>query len=287
MDAPAAPVAIAPPRCADKEACHHEAEDREADADFVAAASAYGRACDFGDPASCFAQGLVLRGRIQPPDDNGSHDAFVKACELGIADGCAQAGTDLITGIGVDEDVAKGRAMLDRACTAGSGLSCYNVAVSTRDGTFGATKDTKAAFALFEKGCTVGFAAACTEQAMALYDGIGATKDRAKATTIATRACEAKAVQCYFLAELQQKAKKLPEARALYDKACGAGSAVACHNIGVMLEKGIGGAKDETRSNDAYQKACSLGISDDCSERRSKECATGFEDACKQPARRR
>ena len=82
-----APVTIAPPMCGDKEACHHEAEDREADGDFAAAAIAYGRACELGDDASCFAQGLLLRGRIEPRDDTAAHGAFVKACDLGIADG--------------------------------------------------------------------------------------------------------------------------------------------------------------------------------------------------------
>ncbi len=261
-DAP--PVVIAPPACADREACHHEAEEREADGQFELAAAAYGRACAFGDGASCFAQGLTLRGRVQPADDAGSHAAFVTACDLGIADGCAQVGTDLLTGIGVAEDVVQGRAMLDRACAGGSGLSCYNVAVSARDGTFGTTKDAKAAFALFEKGCTAGFAAACTEQAIALYDGAGTKRDRTQAATIAARACEAKAAQCYFLAELQQTAKKLPEARALNDKACGAGSAIACHNLAVMLEQGLGGAKDVARAKSSYAKACAAGISDDC-----------------------
>lgn len=259
------PLIVAPPgECADEEACHHEAEDHEAAGAFDLAARAYGRACAFGDAASCFAQGLVLRGRIQPPDDALSHAAFERACELGIADGCAQVATDLLTGIGIAEDLARARAMLERACTAGSGLSCYNLAVSARDGTFGATRDAAAAYALFEKGCAEGFAAACTEQAIALHGGAGVKKDPARATAMATAACEAKAAQCYFLAELQQAAKKLPEARALYDKACGAGSAIGCHNLAVMLERGQGGAKDAAGAKAAYARACSAGIADDC-----------------------
>ena len=260
----ATPVVTVPAPCATAEACHDEAEEREAEDRFDLAAIAYGRACGLGDGGSCFAQGLVLRGRVQPADDAGAHAAFVKACDAGITDGCAQVGTDLLTGIGAPEDIAAGRAMLARACDGGSGLSCYNIAVSTRDGTFGATRDAKAAYALFEKGCAAQFAAACTEQAIALLDGAGVTKDRARATVIATRACDASAAQCYFLAELKQTANKLPEARALADKACGAGSAVACHNLAVMLERGLGGAKDAARAKAAYATACSLGISNDC-----------------------
>jgi TPR repeat protein len=277
---PDAPVTIAPPMCGDKEACHHEAEDREADGDFAAAAVAYGRACDLGDDASCFAQGLLLRGRIEPRDDTAAHGAFVKACDLGIADGCAQVGTDLLTGVGVAMDAAKGRAMLERACTGGSGLSCYNLGVSARDGTHGATKDAKAAYALFEQGCSRGMGAACTEQAMALSDGIGTKRDAKRAAALAEQACTLAAAQCYFAAELLQKAKRHKEARALLDKACGAGSIVACHNLAVMLWDGIGGAKDRPGSTRLFEKACDGGMTKDCGR---GVCGTGLEDACKYP----
>ena len=259
------PVVIAPPAgCADKEACHEEAEAREADGDFAAAAAAYGRACDLGDGASCFARGVILRGRVEPRDDKGSHEAFGKACELSIADGCAQLATDLATGTGTDANPDAARATLQRACDAGSGLGCHNLGVIVRDGTLGATKDPVAAYVLFDKGCQLGRGAACTEQAIALFDGVGTKRDTKRATRLADQACGASAEQCWFRAELYQKAKKLPEARALNDKACGAGSAIACHNLAVMLEQGLGGAKDAARAKSSYAKACSAGISDDC-----------------------
>ncbi|MGE3768834.1 MAG: tetratricopeptide repeat protein [Kofleriaceae bacterium] len=259
------PVTIdAPPACGDAEECHHQAEDHEADGAFDLAAVAYGRACAFGDGASCFARGITLRGRVEPPDEAGSHAAFVKACEAGLADGCAQAGTDLITGIGVAEDVVKGRGMLERACAAGSGLSCYNLGVSARDGTFGATKSPTAAYALFEKGCAAGSGPACTEQAIALLDGSGVKRDAKRAAVLAEQACATSTAQCYLRAELLQKEKRHAEARSLYDKACGARSAAACHNLGVMLDKGLGGAKDPARAKASFARACSLGIADDC-----------------------
>ncbi len=258
------PTAISPPRCASAEECHHEAEDREAEGDFAAAATAYGHACELGDGASCFARGVLLRGRVEPPDENGSHEAFAKACERDIADGCAQLGTDQLTGVGGDANPEGGRATLQRACSAGSGLACHNLGVVVRDGVLGATKDAAAAFALFESGCRLGRGASCVEQAIALYDGAGTKRDGKRAQRIAELACGSSAEHCWFLAELHHAAKRYQDARALHDKACGAGAGIACHHLGVMLDKGLGGAKDATRANEAYARACSLGVSDDC-----------------------
>jgi TPR repeat protein len=39
---------------------------------------------------------------------------------------------------------------------------------------------------------------------------------------------------------------------------------MACHNLAVMLERGLGGAKDASRASASYAQACSLGLSDDC-----------------------
>jgi TPR repeat protein len=279
---PDAPIVIAPPPgCADEEACHHEAEDREADGDFAAAAVAYGRACDFGDGASCFARGVILRGRIEPRDDKGSHEAFGKACERKLADGCAQFATDLLTGVGVAANVEAARTALQRACVDGAGLACHNLGVIARDGAFGTKKDPPAAYALFDAGCRLGRGASCVEQAIALHAGTGVTRDTKRAVEVADLACSSSAEHCWFRAELYQKQKKYTEARPLHDKACGAGSAVACHNLGVMLEKGLGGKKDEKRSLDVFQKACELGIHTDCWDVRAKTCTTGLEDACR------
>ncbi|MFN0247966.1 MAG: tetratricopeptide repeat protein [Kofleriaceae bacterium] len=260
----AAPVVIVPPGCANQEACHHEAEDHEADGDFAAAALAYGRACELGDGASCFARGVLLRGRIEPRDDKGSHEAFGKACEQKLADGCAQYATDLLTGVGVAANADAGRAVLQRACIDGAGLACHNLGVIARDGAFGATKDPAGAYSLFEDGCRLGRGASCVEQAIALHAGTGIPRDAKRAVELADQACGSSAEHCWFRAELYQKEKKFTQARPLHDKACGAGSAIACHNLGVMLAKGLGGKKDTKRSFDAFERACSLGIRDDC-----------------------
>jgi len=254
----------APAACANAEDCHHEAEEHEAEGAFDLAAAAYARACTFDDGASCFARGVLLRGRIEPRDDVAAHDAFARACALRIADGCAQQATDQLTGVGTTADPDAARALLQRACSDGSSLACHNLGVLVRDGALGAHRDATAAYALFERGCQLGRGAACVEQAIALHDGAGTTRDAERATTVADRACAAAAEQCWFRAELYQQQKRYADARALHDKACGAGSGVACWNLGVMREKGLGGPKDAAGAATALSSACSLGIARAC-----------------------
>jgi TPR repeat protein len=50
----------------------------------------------------------------------------------------------------------------------------------------------------------------------------------------------------------------------LLEAACDAGVAVACSNLGVMYEIGLGVPKDEAHAASLYRRACNGGMAEAC-----------------------
>jgi TPR repeat protein len=60
------------------------------------------------------------------------------------------------------------------------------------------------------------------------------------------------------------KSKDYIRARTLLEQACKEGSAVGCHNLALMFDKGDGGPRDQTRARMFYARACRHGIGMSC-----------------------
>jgi len=92
-----------------------------------------------------------------------------------------------------------------------------------------------------------------------------------EARTLFKKACDAgDAGGCNNLGFLWLKGEGGPsdpvKARALYKKACDAGVAVSCLNLGNMWVKGEGGPNDPAKARALYKKACDAGYAAACSQ---------------------
>jgi hypothetical protein len=67
-----------------------------------------------------------------------------------------------------------------------------------------------------------------------------------------------------FLQTGRATARNLPRARALYERACARGDAIACTNLGGMHESGVTTAPDGTKARSRYEDACKAGDGDGC-----------------------
>jgi TPR repeat protein len=86
-------------------------------------------------------------------------------------------------------------------------------------------------------------------------------------------------------------ATKHAEARALFEKGCDLGSALACNNLGVMSGRGDGGPRDAVKSAAAFDKACAAKDALGCRNRalqhrlarppEEREAFARLTDACK------
>lgn len=85
------------------------------------------KACDAGMKEACGAAGLFTTVDHGDSTVANVNAMFATQCEKGSSTGCALYGHNLITGTGIDRDVAKGTAMLEKACKLGDKKSCEAV----------------------------------------------------------------------------------------------------------------------------------------------------------------
>jgi TPR repeat protein len=271
------PAKVAEDSCTSGPSCLHAAHELEEAKDFRRAANRLRRGCElYRSGEACYQRALMLTGdRGIDPDPQDAHHNYLLACEHGFADGCADAGVNFLKGYGTTADPTKAYELLVKACTAKSGLGCYNLAVVVRDGKAGTDADRPLAVTIFQKACDYDYAGGCNDLGLAYHNGNGAPKDLARAFEIFTKACSLAAKTCRNLANAYERghgvAVDLPRARQLYDKACGAGHAAACNVLGIFKDEGVGGPKDPAGSRAAFKQACDGGDEDGCKNSRPPE----------------
>ena len=265
-----------PGPCTDVPSCLHQGEEHEEAGDVAGAARFWDHGCDrLADPASCLLVGRLRRDHGPTDADRVQAGArFRRACDLGGADGCSEAGLRVIEAAqGQAGPLASGVALLRRACDGGSGLGCHNLAVLHLEGT-GVPADPARAAALFERGCARGHASACLElgRRKLLADGLpedrpGAVAALHTACTLAARTCDGLATAYEYGLGVTEDAAR---ARRLYDRACGTGRPEACLALGDMLGEGRGGPADAVRAKALYEGACAAGVDEACDMLRAR-----------------
>lgn len=128
--------------------------------------------CDGGDAESClgfaasYADRIVDDDELPDPADaqarGARHAAIVRACALGNATGCTEAGFDRAQGRGVPIDLRAAHDDFWRACGLGDGAGCAALAEAILDG------DTDAfglePRKLFDLGCNLGNPSSCRRE---------------------------------------------------------------------------------------------------------------------------
>jgi TPR repeat protein len=100
----------------DADACELEAQLGGSPAAYERALEIYDARCAQKDAESCLRVGTLLdEGRAAPRDDARSLARMLRACELGLAGGCAAAGIRFLRGEGVPADPKRASELLQRA----------------------------------------------------------------------------------------------------------------------------------------------------------------------------
>lgn len=127
-----------------------------------------GKACDDGYAPACTELGGTFDGLAADADEKRAYQLYKKACAKGCQRGCTRQGHALLIGAGVDEDLAKGLELTEKACKKGrpdfpdyAAVACDTLGQAYGDGKYGATKSAKSAAIYYTRACNMGLESAC------------------------------------------------------------------------------------------------------------------------------
>ena len=157
---------------------------------------------------------------------------------------------------GSEADKKTALALLDTTCTHKVDAACVAKADAMYNG-IGTLPQKDAAEKIYDEQCTKGNAAACTNMSIIGND----KKDFDKAFVYAKRACDAGAADgCsnlgYFYFAAKGTRWDAAEGVKQWQKSCEAGSSYGCSNMGYMYRYGVVVPKDGKKALEAYAKSC-------------------------------
>jgi TPR repeat protein len=222
--------------------------------------------CDKSNAKSCTQLAVLYRNAGK--DQIQAVAFFKKACGLGDESACAELGSHLLHGIGVQADRFRAFETFQKACTAGDGLGCSFLGGMHRSGTAPDSK-VEQAFSLFKRACSGGLSQGCVELGVMYEQGVATPRDYKKAVEQYQRACRADNQDgCAHMGILYSSDRKgvgLDRAKAMdyFRAACERNSALGCTELGNTYFRGAGLERDKQGDNDKeaarlYEKACSL-----------------------------
>ncbi len=226
----------------------------------------YGDLCNAGHRDSCWRLARIYFDGIHPePRDGRLLELFSRACDLGHARSCFEAGRMM-------QDDAKAAALFGRACELGDPAGCSSQVDFILAGrTPGSVKTASKAF---EVACEVReSAAACTALAYALLDGIDLPRDAERGRKLLQRTCRDDVpdpVACYTLGRAFEEGlggdRDRTEASKYYRWACTAGHVESCVRRGDLLVSDVGVRRDDHEALNMYKRACDGGWADACTK---------------------
>lgn len=219
--------------------------------------------CDKQNAKSCTQLALIYRNAGKDPPQAVAF--FKKACGLGDESACAEFGSHLLQGSGIQKDEYKALETFQKACTAGDGLGCSFLGRMFRSGTATEPSESKA-FGLFKRACDGGLSQGCVELGTMHEQGIGTTRDYKKAIAYYQRACKADNPDgCAQLGIMYASGRGVELDRQksieLFKNACDKNSAVGCTELGNTYFRGAGMERKKENDEEAarlYEKACGL-----------------------------
>ncbi len=254
----------------DSIACTRSGEQRRAAGDAPAAVADFTKACDLQQLASCDAAGALS------PDPAGARKLFARACDAGVASGCAHLADAVAHGSGGERNWSEGIALAEKACTLAQKAPCAQ-AIELRQhppdwrcnsqdecdrfckeqipqscrrlaelslAAPDATADS--GDAAYENGCTLGDGPSC----FALGNSAGAIEI---AETWYQQACKRNVADACFYVQYAQALRGSATARELLRRRCG-DNLEACVLYGLALEK-----HEPARAEQVWRDACGHG----------------------------
>ena len=163
-----------------------------------------GKECESGNALTCETIAIELQtGLDKSPPDHGLAIAFYeRACALGRARSCSQAGACFEEGNGVEKDTQVAAAFYNRACNLKDGKSCWDLARLYQDGN-GVPKIITHAMVLVDRGCGFKDGDSCKSLGDFYRDGICVEQNSDRALDYYRLACEVgHGPECFSLGQL-------------------------------------------------------------------------------------
>jgi|GEM_PF-2708962 len=276
----------------DASACHHLGGVLQlgvgVTADPPRARTHFQAGCDLGSGAACGHLGLMVgSGQGGPPTPGLATDLFARGCDMDDGFSCRLLAEKLAVGDGADP--ARAAELLDRACGLGERAACLTKPVTEAaeltEGTVvlaetgldepvfqeSTAGDTKGEVLALWEGCrSEQQPSSCNKLGYRYEAGShGLYTDIERAAHLYARACDlGVAMACgnvgYLLESGQLGAHDYRAANARYQAGCQAGNARSCGNLGVLYDHGLGVLVDKVRANMLFDRACTLGSGAAC-----------------------
>ena len=221
--------------------------------------------CATGDTASCDALGprSETKGEAAQPAGSGAPPLFMSepgktmrpgdaeleaACARQSARGCADLADSLADAPGPER--LRAPDFMRKACDLGVISSCTDLGIAYSRGDLGLETNRERALQLLGDACEAGNVAACTQRGILQRPTLPVDAAR-----FFSRGCERKSeASCDSLAGVISDARRACE-----------GNARRCNNWGVLLAEGIGLPVDLAAGQKAYERGCSAGSPQACS----------------------
>lgn len=227
-------------------------------------------ACHGGSMAACSALGVLLAQSDDTLAIARGHALMRRACEAPMGATCNDWGLAHAEGWGMPRDMPQAALLFYQACAAHEASGCASYAELMQTGEGGVPVNPRNAVEMFSKACTQGSFRACHGVGMALLEGRGIAKQAAEAAPYLHYACDYKfAPACDALAGLfdsGQAGTNLAEAVRLSAFSCEQGIATGCLRLSNYYDRGLGVGRDAERAGELRERACRLGTSSACPE---------------------
>ncbi len=265
------------------ESCHNlaflvGAGKAGAPADRDKSTALFQKACELGNPQSCF----MVANRLDWKTESARVISLLQqACDGDDKLSCRVLGKALVRGDQLPKDSGRGEQLLERACNMAEMFACTDLGWLL----WTERKQAKQALAVVEKDCTRGNGSACSIMGGWLSQcedgrppGMGVpeaktcesfpSKDAGKATLAFEQACRAGFWgACKVAAERNMRGKGVTTDMKivveLLDLGCPKGQ-FACEMLGKLYEQGDGIAKDLDKALLTYGKGCEMRDKGDC-----------------------
>jgi TPR repeat protein len=221
---------------------------------------ALGNKCAANDAAACWTLGeSLLKGNGVAASPVKAVAAFVRACDLGVAEACYIAATR--TDFEKRGDAAGARILFVKGCEAGLGSSCLSSGIYTESG-WGGAKDYPRALMFYERGCTLRDGESCRylSQIWAFGEAInGSRTDGRKTLDWSVKGCNiGDGPSCVTAAWLYAGNMGIgydqPAGERYARMGCSLDHADSCFNLGYMVFQ----RKDWTAARNSYARSCQL-----------------------------